>query len=69
MLSRWPLYLSQTPAAEIVSVVHLPLTLYRTLSPVSSLSPNGVNGSSKARRSEVGEMAISASGEGLSSPG
>ena len=30
MLGRWPLYFSQGPAAEMVSVVHQPRTLSRT---------------------------------------
>jgi len=30
MFSRWPRYLSQGPAAEMWSVVHLPLALMRT---------------------------------------
>ena len=56
MLGRWPLYLSQGPAAEMVSVVHWPLTLYRTRRFSSSPDGKGAKGSRRARRSEVGDI-------------
>ena len=36
MLSRWPRYLSQGPAMEMWSVVHLPFTLIRMLAPCAA---------------------------------
>ena len=56
MLSRWPRYLSQGPAAEIWSVVHLPLILIRITMSSRSLPRQGLNGASSCRRSDVGEF-------------
>mmetsp|Transcript_21668 Transcript_21668/g.54538 ORF Transcript_21668/g.54538 Transcript_21668/m.54538 type:complete len:229 (-) Transcript_21668:40-726(-) len=53
MLSRWPRYLSQGPAMEMWSVVHLPLALIRMVA--SSMEwPSFTKGSSSCRRLELG---------------
>ena len=54
MFSRWPRYRSHGPAAEMWSVVHLPLALTSTGSSRKSLPSQGANGSSSWRRSLVG---------------
>src|SRR5277367_2113226 len=69
ILGRWPLYLSQGPAAEMVSVVHFPVTLYRTRNPLRSWSGNGAKGSRSARRSDVGDTTTSVSGLGAAEVG
>ena len=69
MFSRWPLYFSQEPAAEMWSVVHFPLTLKRTFNPFRSVLPNGSKGSRRARREEVGETTTGVEGEGVESLG
>jgi len=69
ILGKWPLYFSQGPAAEMVSVVHFPVTLYRTLRPERSWEGKGAKGSRRARRSEVGETTTGVSGEGAPAVG
>lgn len=69
MFGRWPLYFSHGPAAEIVSVVHFPVTLYSTRRPLRSDWGNGGNGSRRARRSEVGETITGVDGEGAADVG
>ena len=50
MLSRWPRYLSHGPAAEMWSVVHLPLILIRTSARSMLFPSHASNGSSSCRR-------------------
>ena len=50
-----PLYLSQGPAAEMWSVVHLPLTLMRILMSVRSVPIHLSKGERSCSLSEVGD--------------
>merc|ERR1711962_669223 len=55
MFSKWPLYLSQGPAAEMWSVVHLPSTLMRILMSVKSVPIHLSKGDNSWSLSDVGE--------------
>jgi len=64
IFSRWPLYASHLPAAEMWSVVHLPFTLTRTARSDRSELGNAENGLRTARRVEVGETMTGVAGSG-----
>lgn len=69
IFGRWPLYFNHGPAAEMVSVVHFPVTLYRTRRPERSPDGKGAKGSRRARRSDVGETMTGVEGEGAPAVG
>ena len=56
MFSRCPRYFSQGPAIEMWSVVHLPLTLISSGSPVKSRPSHAGKGCRRCRRLLSGRM-------------